>query len=122
MQWNANKWKNKTKFIALAILSIICAYYYIGKAFAEETVEDHLKAGVFDTLQAGVAFVGAAELAASGNFYAGAALTILGWKEAGEACKEFRSAWQIYNNTYDDPNRNDRDISPAESMIEHGRD
>jgi hypothetical protein len=54
MEWNANKWTKRTKLIALFILAIICLYYYVGKAHAEETVAEHVKEGVFEDFRLAV--------------------------------------------------------------------
>lgn len=66
-------------------------------------------------------FAGAVEAAAMGNFVTGAALSAIASREFGRAYFEVRAAWDLYQ-SYDDANRDDRDISPAESIIEHGRD
>jgi len=122
MEWDYSKWKPRTKIIWMIIVGIASFIFFANRGHAEETIGEHIQEAAFDVMAATVSFAGAAQCAASGNFVTGTMLMALGGRELGEAYKEIKCAWQIYNNTYDDPNRNDRDISPAESMIEHGRD
>jgi hypothetical protein len=121
MEWNYRKWSNRKRLIGLLIIFILSIFFFASRAHAEETIGGHIKEAVIDTLTATAAIVGAAEQSMTGNFVTGAILTTLAGNEIVKAYGEIRCAWDLYR-SYDDPNRNDRDISPAESMMEHGRD
>jgi len=114
------KWPVKYRLLALLIVFILSVFFFATKVHAEETVGDHVKEAVFDTLAGVVAVAGAAEQAVTGNLVTGAILSSLAAREFVEAYKETREAWNMYRSNDDD--RNDRDISPAEAKLEHGRD
>lgn len=142
MEWNYRKWRPAYRFIFLAIIVIVSSIIFANRLRAEETIGDHVKEAVFDTLSAGAITIAAAEAAASGNPVAGAILCSLASREVFNAYGEAKAAWELFDGKgfinevghqicesfdpwykrNDDPNRNDRDISPAESMMEHGRD
>lgn len=109
------KWKPKTRVWWIVVIAIVSFIFFASRGHAEETIGDHIRDGVFDTLAATAAFAGAAQQAATGNFINGATLAVLGSKEAWEACGEFRAAWDLYyegnssdtNECYNEPNTPD---------------
>lgn len=121
MNWDYRKWKPRTRVIWVFIIGIASIIFFATKGHAEETVGEHLKEAVFDTVAAAAAFTGAAQQAATGNFVNGAMLAILGGREVINAYNEYRAAWDVYH-SYDGTDDYDRNISPNEAAMDHGRD
>ena len=66
------------------------------KAIAEETVGDHVKEAVYDTLSAAALTFAAAESTVTGNLIAGGILCTLATREIFSAYYEAQAAWNLY--------------------------
>lgn len=121
MNWDCKTWPPRYRFIFLAVIVILSSIIFSRKGCAEETVGGHIQEAVFHTLSASAVGFAAAEAAVAGNPVLGSVLCSLATREIFCAYDHGKAAWDLYR-SYDDPNRNDRDISPAESCMEHGRD
>jgi cytochrome c oxidase assembly factor CtaG len=74
MKLNYRKWKPRTRVIIVLITIVIFFVLGIAKGHAEETVSDHVKEAVYETLVGSVAAYGAVESAVMGNLGMGLAL------------------------------------------------
>lgn len=115
------QWPVQYRLLAVFFVFVVFLVLFASRGHAEEpkTVSELAKEAVIDGLAGTVSIAAAAEQAITGNFYTGAALAILGAHEVIKAYEEAREAWNLYCSRDNDYDRN---ISPAESCMEHGRD
>ncbi|HEV7737068.1 MAG TPA: hypothetical protein VGO47_06830 [Chlamydiales bacterium] len=119
MNWNYKTWSPRKQLVFYVILIIFFVFLFNHKVWAEETVGEHLKEAVFDTLSGAAMTIAVIESTALGNPYSGAILSVLATREFLHAYQEAVAAWNMY---FDASDNDDRNISPMEAQMEHGRD
>lgn len=119
--FNYRQWPVKYRILSVFFVFILFFILFANRAHADElnTAGQLTKDAIIDGLAATVSIIAATEQAVTGNFYTGASLAIIGAHEAYKAYEEAKEAWHLYWNRDND---SDRDVSPVESSLDHGRD